>query len=146
MYASLQSFLPPNMSLQVFNNPCPLLIPHDYGPMTTSSLDTSSLIKNIIRHPLNTTPSPSPSLSTLDPISSFPLPDLSHLPLPVPNTLTSNPSSIHPMTTRAKNLITKPKIHTDGTICYPLPQALLAESTRSAIKPTCYSLAMKNLN
>jgi hypothetical protein len=48
------------------------------------------------------------------------------------------------MTTRAKNLITKPKIHTDGTVRYPLPRALLTESTQSAMEPTYYSTAMKN--
>nr|TKR84685.1 hypothetical protein D5086_0000255400 [Populus alba] len=134
------------MSLQVFNNPCPLLIPHDYGPRTTSSLDTPSSAESIIRQPFKTTPSHSPSLSTLDPKSSPSLPDLSYLTSPCSKYTNSNPLSIHPMTTRAKNLITKPKIHTDGTICYPLPRALLAESTQSAMKPTYYSLAMKNLN
>jgi hypothetical protein len=48
------------------------------------------------------------------------------------------------MTTRAKNLITKPKIHTDGTVRYPLPRALLTESNQPAMEPTCYSTAMQH--
>jgi histone deacetylase 1/2 len=48
------------------------------------------------------------------------------------------------MTTRAKNLITKPKIHTDGTVYYPLPRALLTESNQPAMEPTCYSTVMQH--
>nr|TKR85372.1 hypothetical protein D5086_0000248530 [Populus alba] len=130
----------------VFNNPSPLLIPHDYKPTTTSSLDTPSLTENIIQHTLGTTPSHSPSLSTLDPLSLPPLPVPSNLTLHVTNTQMPHPSSTHPMTTHAKNLITKPKIHTNGIVRYPLSRALLAESTQSAMEPTCYSTAMKNPN
>ncbi|KAG6736242.1 hypothetical protein POTOM_061030 [Populus tomentosa] len=115
-------------------------------PTTTSSLDTPSLIENIIQHTLGTTPSHSPSLSTLDPLSPPPLPAPSNLTLHVTNTQMPHPSSTHPMTTHAKNLITKPKIHTNGIVRYPLSRALLAESTQSAMEPTCYSTAMKNPN
>ena len=49
----------------------------------------------------------------------------------------------HPMPTRSKNNISKPKHHTDGTIRYPSPTALLAEHDFSDSEPTCYSTACK---
>ena len=48
--------------------------------------------------------------------------------VPNPSLATDQPPS-HPMVTRSKNHIIKPKKFTDGTIQYPLPSALLAEST-----------------
>ena len=49
----------------------------------------------------------------------------------------------HPMTTRSKNNISKPKHHTNGTIRYPSPTALLAEHDFNDSEPTCYSTACK---
>ena len=49
----------------------------------------------------------------------------------------------HPMTTRSKNNISKPKNHTNGTIRYPIPTALLAKHDFSDSEPTCYSTACK---
>jgi hypothetical protein len=135
--------LSPNIFVQVFNNPSPLLIPHDYQPTTTSSLDIPSSTENIILRTLDTTPSPNHSLSISDSLNPPPPPDPSYLTIPDTSSQTTLSSSTHPITTRAKNLITKPKIHTDGTVRYPLPRALLTESNQPAMEPTCYSTAMK---
>ena len=51
------SSLSPNIFVHVFNNPSPLLIPHDYQPTAASSLETPSSIENIIQHTFSTTPS-----------------------------------------------------------------------------------------
>uniref|UniRef100_A0A2N9ID99 Reverse transcriptase Ty1/copia-type domain-containing protein n=1 Tax=Fagus sylvatica TaxID=28930 RepID=A0A2N9ID99_FAGSY len=53
------------------------------------------------------------------------------------------PSPSHPMITRSKANISKPKHFHDGTVRYPLHHALLAETTPSLIEPTCYSSAVK---
>lgn len=50
------------------------------------------------------------------------------------------------MVTRARNNVVKPKTYTDGTIRYPLPQALLVESTSNVMEPTCHSSAIKDSN
>ena len=50
----------------------------------------------------------------------------------------------HPMVTRSKANISKPKQFHDGTVHYPLPHALLAETALSLSKPTCYSSAVKD--
>ena len=56
--------------------------------------------------------------------------------------------SSHPMTTRSKNHISKPKSFTDGTMRYPLPHALalLADDVDVSLSagPTCYTSAMKD--
>lgn len=54
--------------------------------------------------------------------------------------------SAHPMVTRSRNQITKPKHHSDGTVRYPLPHALITEYASTEIEPTCYSIAMKDQN
>ena len=50
------------------------------------------------------------------------------------------------MTTHSKNLISKPKSFTDGTVRYPLPCAFLADGidVNISAEPTCYTLAMKD--
>jgi hypothetical protein len=50
------------------------------------------------------------------------------------------------MVTRARNNVVKPKTYTDGTVRYPLPQALLAESAPPVMEPTCHSSAIKDIN
>ena len=57
----------------------------------------------------------------------------------------SHPSS-HPMVTRSKNHITKPKLPLDGMIRYPLPKALLAvaHSSISELEPTCFTTTAKS--
>ena len=47
------------------------------------------------------------------------------------------------MATRSKNNIIKPKTFTDGTICYPIPHALLFYGV-SSFEATCYSFAIKD--
>jgi hypothetical protein len=50
------------------------------------------------------------------------------------------------MKTRSQHQISKPKTYTDGTICYPIPKALLAETTSDPdlTEPTCYTSASKS--
>jgi hypothetical protein len=48
------------------------------------------------------------------------------------------------MVTRARNNISKPREFTDGRVRYPLPRALLAESSAVEIEPTCHSTAVKD--
>jgi hypothetical protein len=50
------------------------------------------------------------------------------------------------MVTLAKNNISKPREVTDGRIRYPLPKALLAESSPLELEPTCHSTAVKDKN
>uniref|UniRef100_A0A2N9GUI4 Uncharacterized protein n=1 Tax=Fagus sylvatica TaxID=28930 RepID=A0A2N9GUI4_FAGSY len=66
------------------------------------------------------------------------LPENSQTPAPIPTP--------HPMITRSKNFITKPKLPTDGTVRYPLPKALLAvaHGSLSEPEPTCYTMASKS--
>jgi hypothetical protein len=45
------------------------------------------------------------------------------------------PENTHPMLTRAKNNITKPKISSDGTTRYPLPHALLTVANLDFMNP-----------
>ena len=47
------------------------------------------------------------------------------------------------MMTKSKANISKPKQFNDGTVRYPLPHALLTETTLSPSEPTCYSSAVK---
>ena len=49
----------------------------------------------------------------------------------------------HPMTTRSKNHISKPKSFIDGPVRYPLPPALRAGGVDVAVlaEPTCYTSA-----
>jgi hypothetical protein len=87
---------------------------------------------------LNTSPSlPSPNYFPEPPPSSSALPSFTPNP---PNTLT------HPMLTRSKNNINKPKLPTDGTVRYPLPKALLAITNpiSSLPEPTCFIVASKD--
>ncbi|XP_041001838.1 uncharacterized mitochondrial protein AtMg00810-like [Juglans microcarpa x Juglans regia] len=48
------------------------------------------------------------------------------------------------MLTRLKNNITKPKTHTDGTVRYPIPKALLAETEFAMVEPSCYTTTVKH--
>jgi hypothetical protein len=66
-------------------------------------------------------------------------------PNPCSDPLLPHPSP-HPMITRSKNHITKPKTPTDGTIRYPLPKALLAvaSGSLSVPEPICFTMAVKS--
>lgn len=48
------------------------------------------------------------------------------------------------MTTHSKNQIYKPKHLPSSIICYPIPNAILVESSSNPTKPTCYNLAIKD--
>jgi transposase InsO family protein len=109
-------------------------------PAQTPSLNTihdspSSLPDNLsTTHPENSSaPSPENSSTTHPEISNIPA-----NPPPPPPT--------HPMKTRSHHQIFKPKSYTDGTIRYPIPKALLAETTPESDlpEPTCYTSASKN--
>ena len=78
------------------------------------------------------TPPSSPNSTATSAVPNPPSPPLG---LPVPS---------HPMVTRSKAHITKPKVFHDGTVRYPLPHALLTESDQSPLEPTCYTIAMKD--
>uniref|UniRef100_A0A2N9HX01 Reverse transcriptase Ty1/copia-type domain-containing protein n=1 Tax=Fagus sylvatica TaxID=28930 RepID=A0A2N9HX01_FAGSY len=82
--------------------------------------------------------SPSPPLPEPSPILN-PSPALS----PAPPTASP---SLHPMTTRSRNNITKPKLFSDGTTRYPLPRALLIEGACDLLttEPTCFSQAVQH--
>jgi hypothetical protein len=53
-------------------------------------------------------------------------------------------SNQHPMLTRSKNNITKPKKSFDGTSNHPLPHALLTVTALDEVEPTCHSTAIKH--
>jgi hypothetical protein len=79
-----------------------------------------------------------------------------HVQLSLPNVSSSTfdptePSSLiahnnHPMVSRAKNNITKPKVFIDGTSRYPISHALLATGAIKTMEPTCYSQAVHDPN
>uniref|UniRef100_A0A2N9FI51 Reverse transcriptase Ty1/copia-type domain-containing protein n=1 Tax=Fagus sylvatica TaxID=28930 RepID=A0A2N9FI51_FAGSY len=100
-------------------------------PSPTHSLTTTDLEPSPTReHYPNLTsenPEHSNSLSTLNPAAPPLLPT-------------------HPMTTRSRNQIIKPKVHTDGTVRYPVSKALLAVAEGSPVdtEPTCFTSAVKN--
>uniref|UniRef100_A0A2N9GWF8 Reverse transcriptase Ty1/copia-type domain-containing protein n=1 Tax=Fagus sylvatica TaxID=28930 RepID=A0A2N9GWF8_FAGSY len=101
----------------------------------------------------HTPPSPTHSLTTKD---LEPSPTREDYPTPEntehSNSLsTLNPAAppllpTHPMTTRSKNQIIQPKVHTDGTVRYPVSKALLAVAEVSSVdtEPTCFTSAVKN--
>jgi hypothetical protein len=113
--------------------PSSLSIPrlHDYLPEAVASSssstsrdnETSSLLPTLAASPSQSDPATS---NTPHSPSSSPL--LS----PMHPSVAASPTSSHTphlMITRAKNNITKPKKFHDGIIRYPLPKALIAEST-----------------
>jgi hypothetical protein len=52
------------------------------------------------------------------------------------------PVRTHPMCTRSMNNIIQKRQLTDGTIRYPIPRVLLAETQSAGVEPTCYSKAV----
>ncbi|CAL9006701.1 unnamed protein product [Prunus brigantina] len=101
---------------------------HDPGPAAPpSSLnDTSSAISQ-------------PLLQTYSQRLSIQLYLL--VPASVPAALQS-PAPIPSMRTHLQDGIQKPKLHTDGTVIYPLPRALLTVVEHT--EPTCFSQATKH--
>jgi hypothetical protein len=83
--------------------------------------------------PLLSTPLQSPQSESVTSVeSSF---------VPIIPEVSSPPSapleSVHPMVTRAKHNISKPREFADGRVQYPIPRALLVESSSLIIEPTC---------
>jgi hypothetical protein len=108
----------------------PPLVP----PITKSSSPASS--PSLLSAPLQ-----SPTSVFVTFVESSSLPDMSAAPSPPLDLL----GSIHPMVTCAKN-ISKTQEFTDGRVRYPIPRALLAESSSFATEPTCHSSAVKDKN
>lgn len=81
-----------------------------------------------------------PPTSTLDliniDISSNASLDDPHIPTP--------PQRNHNMQTRSQNRISKPKVFTDGTVRYSLQRALTIEISTFELKPTSFTLAVKD--
>lgn len=61
-----------------------------------------------------------------------------------PSTTDTQISSVHPMITRSKNNIQKPKHLPKDMIRYPIPRALFTESSQQPTEPTCYTTAIKD--
>jgi hypothetical protein len=103
----------------------------------------------------NSAPTPNPTLSpTLSPNHTF-----DHLEAPssfesvehletqsAANHVEPPVPSHHPMITRSKNNISKPKQLNDGTVKYPISHALLATVLPEISEPTCYTMAVKDEN
>jgi hypothetical protein len=138
--------------------PCPLLSSQartSLAPSTTSALASRASSSLHIEPIIEPIPNPQPelipapntqthtvSLSNPTPVTS---PKTSQSPDTTSATHPSHPSS-HPMVTRSKNHITKPKHPLDGMIRYPLPKALLAVGHNfiSKPEPTCFTTAAKS--
>lgn len=57
----------------------------------------------------------------------------------------AGPGRVHPMRIRLQDNITRPKMVSNGTIHYPLPQALLALNSSTIDEPICFLSAMKHV-
>jgi hypothetical protein len=94
-------------------------------------------------HPNSAQPTPLTTISN----TSSPLPDSISTETRENSSTTDNPTPlpIHPVKTRSHHQISKPKTYTNGTIRYPIPKALLAETTSDPVltEPTCYTSACK---
>jgi hypothetical protein len=114
----------------------PILIPQSAAqlpqPVIESSPHSSQSLHSAPMQPLSSASSSSAESPSPAEISASPVPPL--VPL----------ASLHPMVTCAKNNISKPREFTDGRVRYPLPKALLAESSAIEMKPTCHSTAVKD--
>jgi len=86
----------------------------------------------------SSTPEPIPQ-SSVDTTPASP-------PIPVPNPTYTIPaiSNTHPMVTRSKNHISKPKKTLDGHTLYPLPRALHVFAFPFCKEPTSFTKAYKS--
>jgi hypothetical protein len=98
-------------------------------------------------------PSPLPDISTPTTAIQVSPPNTSTSPLSPSTSQASTlsspqiqqpPGSSHPMVTRAKNNIIKLRQLTNGTVRYPIPRALLIESTTQDLEHTCCTSTMKD--
>ncbi|XP_021832557.1 extensin-like [Prunus avium] len=139
----LQPMLPSPRSLPYSPSSAPTTLSNPIPPMPSSTLHGVSSAFAEPPSPLTSSP---PSLDTFDPPSppvAPPSPSLHLLP-PPPPTQSLPPSQLvppaiprHSMTTRLRDGNTKPKHHSDGTVQYPLPKALLHQI--SNLEPTCFT-------
>jgi hypothetical protein len=158
-----QTTTPSGQSVSILG-PCPLLCsqprsspapstapaPHTWASLTHHTepiIDPSHHTQPEPISATNTDPylaSISNPTSVLAPETSTP-PENSSPPETASNPLLSYSSS-HPMITRSKNHITKPKPTLDGMIRYPLPKSLLtvAHTTIFEPEPTCFITAAKS--
>jgi hypothetical protein len=83
-------------------------------------------------------------VSSSNSFSSSPSPTFAESSQPNSNSHTDSPPvRVHPMRTRSMNHIFQQRQLTDGTIRYPVPQVLVAETDSALIEPTCFSNAVK---
>jgi hypothetical protein len=89
--------------------------------------------------------SPPQTASPLDNSSSL-IPSSSLSPTNTSSSSPNLPQNHHPMITRAKNHISKPKMFHDGTTRHPIAHALIAAGDFSITEPTCFSQAVTDPN
>ncbi|KAA8522693.1 hypothetical protein F0562_009145 [Nyssa sinensis] len=119
--------LPFQLSSNVSSHPLDLIFTDVWGPaFVASSTGSDAAIRA----------QAAPAPSQVDNL----LPDLQHHRNPPANVPAS--SNHHPMTTRSKNNIHKPRKNSDDSVRHPLPRALLAEHS-PAKEPTCFTEASK---
>ena len=63
--------------------------------------------------------------------------------IPLPSASAPPMQNLHPMTTRSKNNIHKPRLPPDFHVKYPIPKALLTTIQTLETEPTCYTEAVK---
>ena len=64
----------------------------------------------------------------------------------LPSPPTPQKQNLHPMTTKSKNNIHKPKLPSNSHVRYRIPKALLTTFQTLEQEPTCYSEAIENQN
>jgi hypothetical protein len=106
-------------------------LPNSIQPSLTDSASSNFHIPaSSISHNESSPPTPtSPRVST-------------NISLQVPCDVTQ--AVLHPMQTRGKDNISKPKVFFPGIIKYPLPKALLATTDQESPEPTSYTAASKH--
>jgi hypothetical protein len=113
------------------------------SPSYSPTYSSFSLPINNISVSVPTLPSPSSlntnSSNTHSPTSS----SSSHVEPDVTTvqSLDTAPPRLHPMQIRSQNNVRQIQQHTNGTVRYPLPRALLSEA--ALLEPTCFSNAVK---
>ena len=110
------------------------LLPIDHAPLSRGQ----SAIPHNAHSPVHIEPEPSSQPNC--PISA-------EIEIPILNSHTHSqiqPTNNHPMTTRSKNNIHKPKIPPNSHTRYPLPKALMATVKQIEMEPTCFTEANKH--
>jgi len=144
-------------SIFPFQNHTPLKSnPNYYGPSLVQPMQSfaTPLSAQIALSPSPNLQSPTP-LPILD-TTQLPPPESSSSPIPVSSSSTqchqlssthpTPPQNVHPMLTRAKNNVSKPKVFKDGSSHHPIAHALTATSDLTITEPTCFSQASMDPN